>query len=237
MQIDFDEKKHEYSVGGEKVPSVSEILSPLSAERYADLNPYMIRAAAARGTAIHEACEAIDYGLNPDISPVIVGYVKAYKQFLRDYSPKWEAIEKIVGYTRYADEKPLYCGTIDRYGTIDGKKALVDIKTYASLTTEGYLTGSCQTALYRDAMESNAQLDGIPDMVKGLDAYDDNGDVIRRYILHLKSDGDYRLVSLDSFDNERGFHSESLAWSLYNLYCEKQNAYRKVKKNGSKTSD
>ena len=237
MRIDFDEEKHEYSVDGEKIPSVSEILFPLSAERYAELNPYMLKSAAARGTAVHEACEAIDYGLDPEIDPSISGYIKAYYEFLRDYKPKWEMVEKIIGYVRYADEKPLYCGTIDRYGEIDGYKAVVDIKTYATLTQEGFLSGSCQTALYRDAIESHIQADGIPEMVKGIDAFDEDGKPIRRYILHLKSDGNYRFASLDKWDMEKAFASDSMAWSLFHFYIDKQNALRKGKKNGKEESD
>ena len=227
MRIDFNEEKHEYSVDGEKVPSVSEILAPISADRYKDINQSVLAQAAARGTAVHEACEAIDYGLDPEIDPSIEGYIRAYYTFLRDYTPKWEMIERIIGYVRYVGDKPYYCGTIDRYGMIDGKPCVVDIKTYASLTTDAYISASCQTALYRDAIESHQLADGTPDMVKGLDAYSGDGGIIKRYVLHLKPDGNYRLASLDNFDKEREFRSGAVAWSLVNLYYDKQKAYRK----------
>lgn len=220
MQIQFDEEKHEYSVDGVKVPSVSEILRPLSADRYGKIDPFVLKAAAEKGTAVHEATRQIDYGFKPEEDFITSPYIKAYYMFLREVNPEWEMIEKVVGYFPISGEPPIYAGTIDRYGKIDGKPCVVDIKTYASLDTEAQISASCQTALYRDAIESQWLADGVPEMVKGLDAYDGDGCLIRRYVLHLKSDGNYRFASLDSFDKERGFNSSAVAWQLYNLYSD-----------------
>lgn len=225
MRIDFDEEKHEYSVDGKKIPSVSEILQPLSADRYDGINKSVLAMAAARGTAVHEACEAIDYGMNPEVEPGTEGYVKAYMEFIRDYSPRWEMIERIVGYKRADGELPLFAGTVDRFGLIDGNPCVVDIKTYASLTTDAFLSASCQTALYASAIESEAIPEGMPEMVWGV-----SGEWIRRYILQLKADGSYRFASVDNFDKERGFKGEQMAWQLYNLYVDKQKVYESGKK-------
>lgn len=223
MKIDFDEEKHEYRINGQKVPSVSEILAPLSAERYRELNPAVLAQAAARGTAVHEICEAIDYGLDAEIDPVLVGYVTAYQAFLRDYFPKWEMIEQIVpcyGYQLIDGPTPIvwYCGTIDRYGIIDGKEAVVDIKTYASVNTDSMISASCQTALYSMALESMEK------------------DPRKRYLLHLKKDGDYRLIDLNKFDTERGFCSFDTAWRLYEVWHDVE-AARKAKKKGKKKDE
>lgn len=212
MKIDFDEDKHEYSVGGVKVPSVSEILAPLSAERYGELNPWMLKAAAAKGTAVHEACELIDYGCEPEEDPEIDGYLYAYQTFLIEHDVEWEAIERIVYYTRSEGELPLYCGTIDRYGTIDGVPCVVDIKTYASLSTDAQLAASCQTILYWDAIE------------------DMGGAVEARYILHLRKDGTYRLVPLGEFDHKHGFNSRDTAWMLFNVWSNKDRAKKTIRK-------
>lgn len=221
MQIDFDEEKHEYSVNGVKVPSVSEILAPLSAERYAELNPAMLRSAAARGTAVHEACELIDYGAEPEIEPDIAGYVAAYYDFLQTYKPKWEKIEQIVCAYKYLpfgypdEDNVLFCGTLDRYGIIDGKPAVLDIKTYASLTTDSLIQASCQTAMYYTAVAEEKMEDLIAN----------------RYVLHLKKDGSWRLVNLGRFDMERGFDSAVVANELVHLWWE-LDAARKAKKRG-----
>lgn len=231
MIIDFNEEKHEYSVGGVKVPSVSEILAPISADRYSQIDKFVLKNAAERGTAVHAATRAIDYGFAPEEDFSISAYLKAYYMFLREVKPEWEMIEQIVWYSRYLGDTPLYAGTVDRFGKIDGKPCVVDIKTYASLTTDAFIGASCQTALYRDAIESMRDMDGTPDMVKSVwrvnDDWCNNEAVISRYVLHLKSDGNYRLVSLDSFDKEREFRGGAVAWSLVNLYYDKQKAYRK----------
>lgn len=219
MKIDFDEEKHEYRVDGKKVPSVSEILAPLSEDRYSELNPAVLRQAALRGSAVHEATEIIDYGGEPEQDPELMGYVNAYVEFLRTYFPEWEMIERIVPMYRYLpegypdSENVLYCGTVDRYGTIDKKKCVVDIKTYASMNTDALISASCQTALYRAALwEQSEEI------------------IIKRYVLHLKKDGSYRLIDLDKFDRERGFNSLDVAWKLYEIWEARENARKTVRK-------
>ena len=205
MQIDFDAEKHEYSVGGVKIPSVSEILAPLSAERYDGLTPWMLKAAAERGRAVHEATELMDYGFEPESDPEIEPYLLAYQTFLCEHEVEWRKIESIVSYSRgFKDELPIYAGTVDRYGMIDEKLVVVDIKTYASMSTDAMLNASCQTALYRDAIE-HSELFSIDDPL------------IDRYILHLRKDGSYRLINLSDFDNKRGFNSRDVAWWLVEI--------------------
>lgn len=216
MKIDFDEEKHEYSVGGVRVPSVSEILAPLSAERYADLNPWMLKAAAAKGTAVHEGTQLIDFGIAPDFDPEIDGYLMAYQMFLLQHEAEWGFIEGIIGYQRTNEEIPLYAGTIDRFGVVDGTPAVLDIKTYASMTSAAQLSASCQTALYADALESNGF------------------EVIDRLLLHLRKDGTYRLINLGKWDNEHGFNSRDTAWMLWNIWNNKDKALKTVRKGKTK---
>ena len=212
MKIDFDETKHEYSVNGVRVPSVSEILAPLSAERYGELNKAMVEQAAARGTAIHEACELIDYGHEPEENPEIDGYLKAYTMFLMEHNVDWDIIEGVAAYFRTNDEKPLYAGTIDRFGRVDGIPTVVDIKTYSSMSSEAQLSASCQTFLYADALESNRYF------------------VMRRAVLHLRKDGTYRFIDLGEWDNAHGFNSRDTAWMLWNIWNNKDKALRTVRR-------
>lgn len=209
MRVDFNEEKHEYSVGGIKVPSVSEILAPLSADRYRDLNPAVLQQAAARGTAVHEATEALDYDLNPEIMPDIAGYVEAYINFLRDYFPRWEMVEGMVCAENAKYNTPIYAGTVDRYGKIDGKPCVVDIKTYASMTTDALIAASCQTQLYRCAIDNY---------------YTSLWHDMKRYVLHLKKDGGYRLIDLDKFDDERNFNSYDVAFMLLRVWIAREDA-------------
>ena len=211
-KIEFDAEKHEYTWEGQKIPSVSDILAPLSAERYAEINPAVLQQAAARGTAVHEICEAMDYGLDPEIEPGLEGYAQAYSDFLRDYFPKWELIEQIVYYRVDGDvytAPPLFCGTVDRYGTIDEKPAVLDIKTYASMTTDSMISASCQTAMYAGAIFDDIRDNIIKKAQLSLS--------VVRYLLHLKKDGSYRLVNLNNFDKERGFDGPETAAMLLRL--------------------
>lgn len=225
MKIDFDEEKHQYSVSGAKVPSVSEILAPLSAERYGELNPWMLKAAAERGTAVHEACQLIDYGADPEENAEIDGYLIAYQTFLTEHDVDWHMVETIVAYQRTEDELPLYAGTLDRYGLVDGVPTIVDIKTYASLSTDAQLAASCQTALYRDAVDQTVS--------RVMETWDKE----RRAILHLRKDGTYRYVDLDKWDNEHGFNSRDTAWMLWNVWNNKDKAKKTIRKGKRKTQE
>ena len=229
MQIDFDAEKHEYSVGGVKIPSVSEIIAPLSADRYDGLNPWMLKAAAAKGTAVHEATELMDYGIEPEADPDIEPYLLAYQTFLCEHDVEWEMIEQIVFYDRGVEgEPPKYAGTVDRYGMLDGRKAVVDIKTYSSMPTDALLNASCQTALYEDAITTS---DEFPNM------FDDQGGyIVSRYVLHLRKDGSYRLIDLQEFDNKRCFNSRGVAWRCYEIH-EAMTEARKNRKRGKNGRD
>lgn len=227
MKIDFDPEKHEYSVDGEKVPSVSELLASLSAERYGAINAITIQEAARRGRIVHELCEAVDYGLELDddedameFSP----YVDAYCAFLIEHEAEWLMSEEIVYNSRYKEEKmPVYAGTVDRFGVVDGHMAVVDIKTYSSLGTDEQMAASCQTALYRDAIIS---MGPMPEPQTESE-YDE---VIKRYVLHLKKDGKYRLADLGKFDLDRGWNSGAVAWELIHLWQHKQEVYKTGRK-------
>ena len=122
--IQFDESTHTYTLDGVVLPSVTHICRFLSYDYKSD-RPWLAEAAARRGTAVHEACALIDYGEEPEETPEIVGYLKAYRRFLADYRPDWELIEYPVGSLELG-----YAGTLDRYGTLyDGRSCILDIKT------------------------------------------------------------------------------------------------------------
>ena len=128
-EMTYDPEAHAYTVDGKRVPSVTEIAGVLTAGKYSAMNPAILEQAKRRGTLVHEYCEAIDCGVEPedlDIEPELIGYVNAYLAFLRDWAPEWDYIEKPVWTSEYA-------GRADRIGRIDGKTVIVDIKTTASM--------------------------------------------------------------------------------------------------------
>lgn len=148
--IQFDEKSHTYTLDGVELPSVTHICRFLAYDYKSD-RPWLAAEAARRGTAVHEACALIDYGEEPEETPEIAGYLKAYRRFLADYRPDWEGIETPLF---VCDDWYKFAGTPDRWGKMSGKLALFDIKSgtvhvpYVSAQLCGY--GLMLLAMGRD---------------------------------------------------------------------------------------
>ena len=126
--LEFDEQKHEYNVLGTKLPSVTEIIGPLTYTKY-KIDAGVIEQAAHKGAMTHELTAAYDRGdLEDDSSIPADGamYYKAWKDFCHDYQVEWKYIELPLACASFA-------GTVDRIGMIDGKLVVVDIKTTSSM--------------------------------------------------------------------------------------------------------
>lgn len=167
-QLLFFDQGHRYTIDGRELPSVSQLCRFLSREIYGDVNQFTLDAAASRGTKVHKATEALDLYGKVDVDDDILPYLKAYLKFRREHDVKWEKVE----HATYHPEDG-YAGTIDRYGSVDSKRAIVDIKT--TYTIHKPLCAASLN-LYRRAMEAHSfEVDTL-------------------YILHLKKDETYRLV-------------------------------------------
>ena len=210
--IFLDEESHTYIVDGQEVPSVTTILNYMSDVEYGGINRAVLDQAARRGSLVHEYTELIDCDYDPEeVEYEVVGYLKAYKDFLRDYKPDWVMIEE-----------PLYCedygyaGTVDRIGYIDGNLCIVDIKTLASPTKMQKFTVSAQTSAYERAY----------------------GEYIgKRYALYLGKDGDYNLVDLWEYDSKYSYNSWGMFLTCLELYkrIQRLKALKPIKK-GSKNN-
>ena len=198
MGIEFNEEKHEYTLDGVKIPSVTEILSPITMSGYSKINPAVLEHAAMKGTLVHEWCEMYDYGCAEDSVPSeIEPYCRAYMAFVRDYKPQWTMVEAVV----YCDTMVTgngFAGTLDRAGVIDGKECVVDIKTISSPTTKQHISVCCQTAAYSLA----------------------SGIWGRRYALYLKPDGTYRLMNCEEYEQKHGFSGFDLFGKLSCIHTE-----------------
>ena len=173
-ELMFFEKGHIYMVGGERLPSVSDLVRFMSREVYKDAQPWRLEAAAAKGTAVHQATELLDATGTAEIDGDYQGYLRAYAAFLNEHEVSWEL-------TEYADYHPelKYAGTIDRYGTVDGQRLLVDIKSTATTYIQLW---TASVNLYRMMLERRGwEIDGLA-------------------ILHLKKDGKYKLITLEKDD-------------------------------------
>ena len=136
-QIEFNEKLHEYRVGGIVTPSVSQIL------KYNGLMDNFRRSETNlnNGKAIHKALELHDLG--------ILDYTSIDKR-LKKCIDLWDKFKKDVGISLIigAEEKVhfgvLYAGTIDRVLSLrSGRKMILDFKSgnpqpWAALQTAAY---------------------------------------------------------------------------------------------------
>lgn len=205
----LNEATHTYTVDGVELPSVTTILRFISADGFKGINTSVLAMAAARGTAIHEACEMIDYGCEPEIIEGTEPYLRAYNTFLRDYRPEWVGVECPV-----CSPGKGFAGTIDRWGFIDDSPAVVDLKTISSPTRYTYASLCAQTAAYAYCL-------GYPEGC-------------RRYGLFLKSNGDYRLFDCDEWETEMGFTGFELFAKCYAVHRQLDEIKKHQKSRGGK---
>lgn len=146
----FDEDKHQYSVNGKVIPSVSEIIGPVTYSQFR-VQQNVVDQAAHRGSMAHALTALYDFGALEDessLSPDEAFYLKAWRDFCHDYSPEWQYIELPLACRTFA-------GTIDRIGIIDGHLAIVDIKTTSNMDRVHKVALACQLAGYWDLCQLN----------------------------------------------------------------------------------
>ena len=157
-----------YIIDGVRYPSVTEILKMGGWIDFARVDPTILSRAADRGTYVHEASELIDDDdLDWDSVPKPwVGYCRAYEAFRSKTNLVIEGSEENV-----TNRDHRYCGQLDRRGRLDGKPAIIDIKTS-----------------YRPSDVWGIQIAGYAACFDG--DYD-------RLALWLRRDGTFRLIRYD----------------------------------------
>lgn len=193
----FYDDTHRYTVDGEEVPSVSELIRFLTREAYNDTPQYFMDGAAARGTRVHKATEAIDEYGKVECEDDISEYIQGYVAFLRDHKPDWLHIEWPV-----CNHKS-YAGTVDRYGELDGKKTILDIKTTQNISGMHKLLYGVQLTLYKMAVEMETPVEQL-------------------VVLQLKKDGSYKLIPIEE--------NEPLALACLTMHEAIKNSKQKRRK-------
>ena len=187
--LEFDEQKHEYNVLGTKLPSVTEIIGPLTYTKYRVDNA-VVEQAAFRGSMIHALTAAYDRGDLDEDGEVAVDvglYLMAWISFCHDYQPKWEYIEIPMATRTFA-------GTIDRVGVIDGKRVVVDIKTTSAMDRANKIALVTQLYGYSQlCAENDVQVD-----------YDNSIGV------QLKNDGKYSVIRTGAVSQKYQFNPAEL---------------------------
>jgi len=140
----FDKESHTYSYNGKKMEGITKMLRKrLFPTEYAGIPQEVLDAAAARGTAIHEACEDADNG-----RAVVTEYLAEVKAYERERDKK--------GFRHLASEylvtdKTYFASAIDKvYDVDDATVDLGDVKTTSTLNKE-YV--SWQLSIYAHLFE------------------------------------------------------------------------------------
>jgi hypothetical protein len=167
-----------YVIDGTRWPSVTEVLEIVGLSDWSRVSENVLEFAAQRGRDVHATLQGIDTGvlegLTPD--PRVQPYVDGYLQFREDKGFVPDQIEQVVVNPTY-----MYVGTLDRTGTMEGERWLLDFKAVTAVQPEAAL----QTAGYEACLAKPH----------------------RRGVLQLKSNGRYRLHTYKSRNDLHDFLS------------------------------
>lgn len=191
-RLEFDEERHRYTIDGKEIPSVTEIVSPLTSQLYS-VDSGVLLQAKYRGTKIHELCADYDLGALTEttpISPDVVPYLKAWQDFCHDYKPEWLLIEQPMACRDFA-------GTVDRVGIIDGNNVIVDIKTTSSMSRASKISLCCQLAGYNLLCNENTDYNIALWNCMGVQLTKDG----RYHVIFVsRTEGAYDFTSYDLFN-------------------------------------
>ena len=180
-KLEFDKKKHVYSVKGRTILSVTEVLPDIP-EHLLYKQSFIDK--ALLGIRVHDCADTINnyYKAHCGEIPcedVYKGssfqkeddpYVKAYLKFIKEKRPTIIASERKMFHKLYN-----YAGTVDLIMEIKGKRGAYDIKTTSKVAPYARL----QLAAY----------------VRMWNHENPETEVFNRGIIHLKPDGTYAQVS------------------------------------------
>jgi hypothetical protein len=136
--LEFDEEKHLFTVKGEVIPSVTQILRQEGFCPSLDwIDPWYLQ----RGTYVHRATELYDKGTldEESLSPEIIPYLESYKRARAEIGFTITAIELKLWHPVYR-----YAGIIDR--VIEGRKSYIL-----------YLTPGVNNGYKRETVENSRQ--------------------------------------------------------------------------------
>jgi hypothetical protein len=171
----FEESTHSYRIeGGVIVPSTTQVLKRAGLVSFDQVQAEVLERASARGTAVHKITEFIDLNLadckeqDIDFAPIAEEYqpyVRAWMKFKHESDVKILEVEKQI----IAEVNGMPYGmTFDRVAILNGREAVLEIKTSASLEDwwglqlASYDSGlpQCENQLHRDRYAVQLQRSG-----------------------------------------------------------------------------
>ena len=123
--LQMDEATHTYAIDGERIPSVTQVLSDLLPRSHYPDEWYL-----QRGSAVHACAAMIAQGLEFDYDPRIEPQVRSIRQFFAEMQPEVLTAEHAVHSRKHG-----YAGTLDLLATLRDKLTLVDYKASESKHT------------------------------------------------------------------------------------------------------
>ena len=143
-ELEYIDESHTYLVDGVIVPSVTQLLGKKFGHKYDGINPEVLKRAAEKGTAVHNAIEEwCKHGTESDLPEL-----RNFRFLQRQYN--FEVLANEVPVILFEDESPIACGRLDLVLKMGDEIGLADIKRTSALDKEylGY-----QLNIYRLAYQ------------------------------------------------------------------------------------
>lgn len=136
--LEFNEATHTYTLNGVVLPSVTQIISEIMPNKYANVNKRVLNEKAKFGTIGHKIIEGLDV---TDIESAKIHAreinnksleicIREYLRLVRKHNIKPIAHEQRVNYSY------IYAGTLDMIADVNKKLSLIDIKFTSALDKE-----------------------------------------------------------------------------------------------------
>lgn len=172
--LQFDEATHTYTLAGRVIPSVTQILKQVV--DFSMVAPDILERKCAIGSALHMAI-ALDHADDLDYDSLdasVLPYFEAWRKFVADMGR---------GLVVHAAEMPIasatyqYGVTPDIWGSVNGRRAVIELKSTAAI----HPSVGLQTAAQEMAI---TECDAWPG---------GTGQAVDRYALQLQPSGQYRI--------------------------------------------
>lgn len=169
MNLNYNDKTHEYELDGLMIPSVTQIIQDVMPTNFYILAENL-EYKADLGKKVHLTTEIYDEG-NLDLKilyPILKNYLDGWIKFKQDFEFEVEEIELRLHHSTYR-----FAGRLDRVGMIGKDKVLVDIKTGVVKKTDVLQTAGYKILYNQDKKQA---------------------DKIKKRMAVYLAEGDYRVV-------------------------------------------
>lgn len=127
MRIEFDAGEHAYWIDGKRVPSVTQVLGPLS--DFSGIDAGTLEHARVRGQLVHDAMallvrDALDWS---SLDPSILPYIEGGRRFLEE-----SGITVVASELRVASARLRVAGTLDLLAVWRGFDSIIEYKATAA---------------------------------------------------------------------------------------------------------